>query len=79
MPHSLVTYSRHATDQMRRRGISGPRVEATLSTPDRTFLGRQGNLVAERSFGPGAPVRVVYVDRLDREGWRTHVITVMWK
>jgi hypothetical protein len=64
---------------MRRRAISAPRVEATLSTPDRSFLGAQGNMVAERSFGPGATVRVVYVDRLGPEGHFTHVITVMWK
>jgi hypothetical protein len=64
---------------MRQRGVSAQQVEAVLARPDRTYLGAQGNMIAEKALGPGATVRVVFIDRLDGQGQHTHVITVMWK
>ena len=69
----------HARSRMQSRRVSEEQVAATLADPDNAYFGRQGRLVAEKSFGPGATVRVVFVDRLGPQGRYTHVITVMWK
>ena len=79
MPHRLVSYSQHAMDRMRQRRVSPQQVVGVLANPDKTYLGAHGSMMAEKSFGPGATVWVVFVDRLGDQGWHTHVITVMWK
>jgi hypothetical protein len=63
---------------MRSRSISEEFVIRTLIAPDRTFVGAQGNPIAEKTFGT-AIIRVVYIDRLRPDGRYKHVITVMWK
>ncbi len=79
MPHALVTFSKHPHARMRQRGFSQELVAAILAGPDKIYLGTQGNLVAETSLGPGATVRVVFIDRIGPQGPFTHVVTVMWK
>jgi len=45
---------------------------------DAASIGSQGNPIAERTFNSGT-IRVVYIDRLDPDGWHRHVMTVMWR
>lgn len=75
----METFSDHARDRMRSRSISEELVVITLVQPDRTFIGAQGNLIAEKAFGQ-ARLRVVYENRLGPSGVLVrHVITVMWR
>lgn len=78
MQSAFVTFSAHAMRRMHERGIALRYAELTLTNPDRVFTGAQGNPIAEKVFKSGT-MRVVYIDRLDREGRHRHVITVMWK
>jgi hypothetical protein len=79
VPPSLVTFSAHAMDRMRQRGISELQVLATLAKPDRMYLGSHGNPIAERTLGRTKVLRVVFVERASSDGRQTHVVTAMWK
>ena len=78
MPHPVVTFSVHARDQMALRRVTEADVELALAHLDNSYLGRRGNMVAERRMAQGHTL-VVYEDRLDDIGQHTHVITVWVK
>ncbi len=46
MPHPFVTFSKHAKERIRQRGVSQQQVAAVLAGPDRMYFGPKGNLVA---------------------------------
>jgi hypothetical protein len=54
-----INFLPHAQEQMELRGISAEEVAETIVSPDRSYIGRFGRIVAEKDFGTRI-LRVVY-------------------
>ncbi len=54
----------HVQEQMERRGISPEEIAQTIISPDRSYIGRFGRIVAEKDFGVRV-LRVIYNEGQD--------------
>lgn len=66
-----LIYTRHANEQMAKRGILRSDVERIVSTPDVSYVGKDGKMNRVGVLTDGQRVRVVLVDN--------RVITIMWQ
>lgn len=72
-----ITYSTHARQRMRERGVSEAQVERTVHNPDNVTLQANGRLSAERRAHGGIRLRVVYEERLSPDLGRHAVIVTV--
>jgi Domain of unknown function (DUF4258) len=59
-----INYLPHVQEQMESRGISAEAVAETIVSPDKSYIGRFGRVVAEKDFGARI-LRVVYNEGQD--------------
>lgn len=64
------TYSRHARERMRQRGISDQEVEHVIQNPELSYPTREGNTILEGTY-QGRRIKVIIV----RDSDPPHVIT----
>ena len=75
--YAVITFSRHARDQMRQRLIGEELIERTILQPDRTRESTTPpeRIIAERVTAAGNTIRAVFVELDGRS--RAHVVTVI--
>lgn len=54
-----INFLPHARERIEERGVSAEEVAETVASPDRSYTGRWGRIVAEKDFGTRI-LRVVY-------------------